>query len=91
MTDGRGQVAAGAVAAQHDVSPVGGPCPLERRNGIRERRGMEMFGCKTVVDGNHVVADAVAKLGANIVMTVESAKDEAAAVKIEDHRRSVGD
>ncbi len=56
---------------------------LESGKAIPERGWMQVFGCKPVVDRDHAEACAIAQFGADIVVALKSANDEAAAMKIE--------
>lgn len=81
-----GEIAAGALAAQHDRQPACRRRTFEHRQRIVEGGRMQMFRRQPVVGRQHGKAGTGANLGADVVMAVETAKHEAAAVIVDDHR-----
>ncbi len=78
MTQSRGQAAAGGDAEQNRLAVA------ERGEGILdvvELYRMAIFGRQAIADRDQVETAASADLGADIVVRIEAAEDEAAAVQ----------
>ena len=93
----RGEVTAGAVAADADAAWIGAQPlsvrvgPAERGSGVVDRRGKRVLGRKAVVDREHVRAGVAAEDPAHAVVRIEVAVEEAAPVVVHEQRvRSAG-
>src|SRR5690606_25226715 len=84
-----------AVARDDETAGVGargGSVPVGPRNGgeaVVDGRGERVFGCETVFYRHHQAVGAQGQAPAHSVVAVEAAANEAASVKIDNHRRAV--
>ena len=90
MRDGSREIAAGTVAAQQDRAIIGRDRPFIGGERVVEGGGVLVLGCEPIVDGHGLEAGALADLGADIVMALEAAENEAAAMVVDDDRRAIG-
>ncbi len=94
--DGRGEVAAGAVAGDDDAARIDAQVcgvrghPLQRRVAVVQPGRKLVFRREAIVDGHHLAAHAVGERAAGGVVAVEVAGDPAAAVQPDQQRERAG-